>query len=388
MLVFPGADIAAAMGGGVETRTVTASGAVLFARRERPILVPRTDLRRQRDALAFFGNSPSRRVAGEASLWFGRWLGLGFPTVTVLLPAAWEERFGVDLTSASIYCGSSGPLQKITIRLPPLQADRTAVVVKVALRASADEAVAREAANLRWLSSKGLGVISHVPHLLDAGYMTSGRRYLATVAMAQAGRVASVKLSCRHADFLTSLARVSRIDVPWQSGPAMSRSTKRLEALASKASQRSACTILGAALRQVANQLQSRHIPHTMSHGDFTRFNIRDSGKQFVIFDWEYAQNAANPLADILHYAVAQRDDRTALAGFKMAVETSTQFAASTFEGWSPNRQDIKALAVHALVDTLLSYAVVDGCFNEHSFIVRRFLRLIEDREAWGASCR
>jgi hypothetical protein len=181
------------------------------------------------------------------------------------------------------------------------------------------------------------------------------------------------------------MARATRANPQWEQGPAMARTRKRLNELPAQALPFGVRDMLQAALAGVETQLGGKLVPHTLAHGDFTRFNIRQRGETFVVFDWEYAQDGANPIADVLHFSLSQPGYINALSMLQVGLTQAARFASQAFDDWSPTSKDLAALAVHLLIDTLLFSAAADGCLEMRSFIVRRYLRLVQ---AWQSWCR
>lgn len=379
--MFPGSEIAAALRCGPDEAAIDIAGAVLFATRERSVFVPRHDRARQAYALGFFSTNARRRIVGALQLQAWRWTGVGLRTARLSLPAQWRDRFDANLAAASLYSGSPGPLQKISVLLPPRLENGIAHLVKVALRPTADDTIAREAHCLLGLARAGADVRRHVPELVADGMLASGRRYLVTTVIG--GRRGSAQLHDEYMRFLQSLAEATQADTEWQQGEALRHTRQCLRQLDADAIPNDMRESLEDCLNLTAEQLHGKRIPHTLMHGDFTRFNICHDERGFVVFDWEYSRSQCNPIADVLHYTLSRRMILSARWAMHDAIADAARFSELAFVAWRPSRRDLAALALHALVDTIALYATADGHLNTRSFLVRRYLGLINSRRSW-----
>lgn len=379
--MFPDAEVAAALQCAPGQAVIHVPGRVLFATRERSVFVPSASPIRQDEALGFFSNNARRRIAGALQLRIWRWTGVGLRPAQLSLPEEWRDRFDAELEAASLYCGSPGPLQKLSLLLPARREGGVPRVIKVALRPSADETIAREAQCLAHLADAGAEVRGHVPAFIAEGVLPSGRRYVVTTA--SSGRRGCATLRDVYMHFLKSMAQATRTDMRWEHGNALSHTREQLRALGVHAIPAAIRGSLEQALEATEAQLRGKRIPHTLMHGDFTRFNICQGNDSFIVFDWEYSRTRCNPIADALHYRLSRRRTTGAKQTLQGAVADAARFVDLTFEDWRPTERDLAALALHALVDTLVFYTAADGRLNTRSFLVRRYLALIDSRQTW-----
>lgn len=381
MNYFPRSELLAAVSDPRLHDTVRVPGVVVFGGRPRPIFLSDAAPKRQRQMLAFFANSRRRFWAGAVSLQLGRKAAGNQSRVDLHLPAQWQRSFSCDLSSVALYCGSPGPLQKVTL-LIPAEKGRPGIIVKISLRATADEMVANESKVLETFQELPATLRARLPGLVDQGLLTSGRRYLATVVGDGAVIAAEQFPDC--ANFLRELGCASRVDHPWSSGPAM-RATRHALTRAQGSTMTDAVhDLLNRALDRVDRQLRSSEVPHVLAHGDFTRFNIRSDGGRFCVFDWEYSRRGANPIADVLHFYVSQPGSWSALTVMHHTLAVAEQMLADTYEGWVPSPRDLAALAMHSLVDTMTFYSNAGTPLDLDSFLVRRYLGLITAADQWG----
>lgn len=379
--MFPAAEIAAALSGAFDGGLVAVPGAVVFAGRERSVFLPNAEQALQLQALRFFTNSPLRRMAGAVVLRVWRVTGLNARSAKLELPAQWRDEFDADLGAAALYAGSPGPLQKATLLLPPRRRGGAFHLVKLALKPSADVSIAREADCLAKLAETGEAIRRHVPSLMAQGSFPSGRRYLVTTA--HAGRRGRWTLCDEYIAFLHAVGQATREDLVWEQGHAILHTRQQLRALGGEAMTPRSQSALWEALDSADAQLLGKRIPHTLMHGDFTRFNISESSSGFVVYDWEYSRPGCNPIADALHYRLSQERPGGAVSAMRSALTDARRFANAALESWHPTQEDISALALHALVDTISFYAVTDGYLNTDSRLMRRYVELIESKRSW-----
>lgn len=382
MSYFPGSDLLAALSGSGPDDTLLVPGLVLFPGRPRPIFLSDALPDRQRQMLAFFTNSRRRFLAGALSLRMGRAIGATLSRIELPLPSHWQSSLHCDLAPLALYCGSPGPLQKVTLLMPSAAQGGSGVVVKVSLRPTADEAVGNESTIIESLGDLPETLRSSLPRLIDLGQLPSGRRYLATVAAG--GQVIGADQFPACAPFLRDLGRSTRVDHPWGNGPAMLATRAALERARGRTMVAAVYDLLSRALDRVDTQLGSATVPHVLAHGDFTRFNIRGDSARYSVFDWEYARHGANPIADVMHFHLSQPGGWSPLTVMHHTLAVAEHMIAGAYEGWEPSARDLAALALHTLVDTMTFYSNAGAPLDLESFVVRRYLGLIGASAQWG----
>ncbi len=369
--------ILAALVPAVPTATERVSGTVLFAQRARALFVADVGLARQARAIRFFFGRPAKRWLALAAAATRRVRRPGASRITLPLPANWARQWGVRTDCAAVYCGSPGALQKATIYLQAATPGQPAVVVKMALTAAADEAVAREARTLQQLSRLPSTIGSHVPVLCGHGTLDSGRAFLATTALA--GEAGGSRMRPALEAFLAELAAATRRDFVWNESPARARThallQRALEVVGADGRQQ--LEEVARAMARLDQSLDAQRVPLVLAHGDLTAANVRWQGTRLAVFDWEYAQADANPLTDWLHYPIGVGASGDAPRAFASAKQKLHESIDRALPGWNPSATTLEALSTYVLIDTLLFYAVVDQGLDLNAPATRRLLHLI-----------
>ena len=358
---------------------------VLFARRRQTLLVPAGDARRAHAAVTFFVANPVWRGLGHLMLLLDRWL----PRARLLPAARWEDfparlLFGAAAergSACAVLCGSPGPLQKITI-LCPSQGDAPAQVAKVALRATADDAVALEE---HWLRELGDApeVAPFLPRLNEAGALACGRRFVAMSALPP-GHPA-FHFGDPHRRFLAAMGSVGRGIGAWSTTDSFRKLRARAVALA-PVLQAPYDGLINASLDDVESRIGARALPSCLAHGDFAPWNVRVEGRDLFVFDWEYAHAGANPLQDYFHFHLMSRlaRHRPIAPRYMLEVIREARVHARTVLGTrSGVAEAADALAVHYLLDVITFYTEADQSLDPQHPVLRAYLRLLEERAQW-----
>lgn len=356
---------------------------VMYAWRPQPLLLPADDPAQARAALAFFVRSRGWRAWGRLLLALDRWMpdaGLlpevrpdHFPTATI---------FGAgDYRATALYCGSPGPLQKLTVLGCGPDG---ALVAKIALHPSADNAVAREAHWLRVLGAAP-ATAEFLPRIVNDGVLKGGRRFVVMSALMDAG--AGYRFERRHRDFLAVLAERGRSE-RWTVVPAVMRLRDRLRTVRGVLND-SHRRLLEAALDEVELALAGQPLPACVIHGDFAPWNVRLTPGRLFVFDWEYAQAHGNPLQDYLHFHLMPRvlqPRRWRIGpGFMRGLLTcAAGHADDVFGDGSGVADAAGALAVHYLLDTVTFYVEASGYMDARHPVMRAYLQLLENRRYWA----
>jgi hypothetical protein len=310
------------------------------------------------------------------------------PRLSLLPRACWEDfparsLFGamtVRDPACAVLCGSPGPLQKVTILHTP-HGDAPARVAKVALRESADEAVAIEEFWLRELNAAPR-LAPFVPRLTAAGALSGGRRYVAMSALP--GNDASDSFGPAHRGFLIALAGVGTSVSPWCDAPSFQRLRARVASLGPLLGDERG--LVEAALMEIERRIGGRRLPACPAHGDFAPWNLRIEAGQLRVFDWEYAQAGANPLQDFFHFhligrvARGKQFDAFALAALLPA---AAAHGREVFGAAGGVDRAAGALALHYLLDVITFYTEADGCLQARHPVLRAYLGLLARRDAW-----
>lgn len=355
---------------------------VLFAGRPRALLVPARDARGAHAAVSFFVSSPLRRLMGHAMLLADRWLPLnllprvrweGFPARALFGGAAREG-------ACAVLCGSPGPLQKVTVLHPP-QGDAPARVAKVALRASADAAVAVEERWLRQLNAAPV-LAPYVPRLTAAGELAGGRRYVAMDALD--GEDAAPVFGEAQRRFLAALAATGCVKLPWAQAPSMRTLLERVRGQAGLYGRWR--DVIEASLAEVEGRIGGMVLPACLAHGDFAPWNLRVDGERLRVFDWEYAHAGASPLHDFFHFHLVPevlRGRELDVAALCSLLPRAAAHGRAVFGAASGVDQAAPALAAQYLLEVVTFYTAADRELKAEHPVLRVYLELLARRGLW-----
>lgn len=355
---------------------------VLYARRRQPLLVP-LDIAQARNAIAFFISNPWLRAWGNLLLTLDQWM-----PRTLLLSKVKLEQFPThllfdasDLTETALYCGNPGPLQKLTMYCPGRDG-APGRVVKIAMHASADNAIALEA---HWLGTLGNSeqTANFLPRLLQQGTLPYGRRFLAMQALPQG--LPAAQFGELHRDFLKVLAGHAAPLTAWNATAAYARLEQRLSIVLPLVSPQHR-RLLQTAFDEIGESIGTHQLPSCLAHADFVPWNLRLTQNQLYVFDWEYAEASGNPLQDFLHFHLLPRalrrwPLRTALMP-KLLVQ-ACDHANRVFGADSGVAAACGALTLHYLLDTITFYTAASGHLDLKHPVLRTYLRLLAKRAAW-----
>lgn len=368
-----------------ETAAAPLRWKVMYARRAQPLLLPAADRTQALAAVGFFVRKRSWRGWARLLLLLDRWL-----PEAGLLPGVRLDHFplatlfGADGCAAiALYCGSPGPLQKLTV-LCRGAAGEGAQVAKIALRATADGAIAHEAHWLRVLGASA-DTAAFLPRFCSAGELPGGRRFVVMSGLPDG--VPGKHFERRHRDFLALLAQRSRTERATLM-PAVTRLRERLHAVRGLLNDAHR-DLLDAVQDEVETVLAHQPLPACLVHGDFAPWNIRLTPERLFVFDWEYAQAHGNPLQDYLHFhlmpRVLQARRWLVRPGFMRALlAESGAHARDLFGADSGVAEAAGTLAAHYLLDTVTFYVEASGYMDARHPVMRAYLHLLEKRRRWA----
>lgn len=295
----------------LSSRSSSFSWTVLFASRDRALLVPEGSLSSLIGVVRFVYRKPWQRLGAVLQLWFSRLLPFPFfpqirlnssslATLVHHIHGSPIDSLDVATCRPIIQFGSKGPLQKAM--MISHGRDNLAVFTKIALQPDADARILHECTWLRRLSFMP-DLAEYVPVVVANGQLHSGREYLAMQAALAATQMAT--FSRRHALFLERIAAISRTKVLWP----QSQIRKRLEGFVQCIFEQGWMSDEPCFFRsweQIDHELQSEYVEQNIVHGDFTPWNIISSDTSLIVLDWEYAQEHGNPLSDYCHFHLMQ----------------------------------------------------------------------------------
>jgi hypothetical protein len=245
------------------------------------------------------------RVAGrmlQLAATFGCANRIGFGNLVVAVKGSYEPTPGSAWVAkranscVAVSLGVPGYLRKATLRVCD-QRGRVEGFLKVALGAGANPRVAHEAATLE--ETKELEFdIPLAPRLLDSG--THGA-YAWLLQSPLAGVRSPDQIDDAHVEFLSKLASSTKTTRSGDNLPTLHRSRKHLDSLTGVVDG-SWLSTMNELQQALSAKLAGRDVPCSMSHGDFTPWNLSTSESGLSAFDWEFADREAPVLADLIHF--------------------------------------------------------------------------------------
>jgi len=277
----------------------------------------------------------------------------------------------------AIQFGSNGPLQKVMV----LGCDDSGSwqVVKLALRASADERIVAEAACLRQIAAYP-ELAAHVPLVSHTGTTPSGRPFFTMGAVI--GEPAARKFGPQHIALLRSIARADFHMGTWQESVSFQNIEARLPTLVARCSDD--LDVLRAGWSAGCQAVVGQRMPLCLNHGDFTAWNLLQTEAGLLALDWEYAQIRANPLADFFHFHLISTalDGSLRKGGVKRdeLLSSARQHASEIFGDESPPvLTHALPLLLFYLVDTVSFYAKESGGIDRNDPVVDAYLQFIAE---------
>lgn len=373
---------------------------VLFAGQS-PLLVPATDLRFSRAALAFFHGDPAevRRARGRLYLRAG----LRFP------PALHDLSFEGFLTPAHLglndfdEAGAGTAVTRIAVQCGDL--DRPAVATLLLHASSGRKALARlalgEGANAT-LASEGTwlrqlaawpALLPHLPTLRGEGLLPRGLRYLVMAADPLPDRPAEpgARLATAAKSFLQLLGRTAPVESLWPASRLRQTVRQRLQRIEPRVGP-GLLLQLGGWLAEVDRLIGDRGLPFPLVHGDFLPHRLRlDEEGPLTVLDWSEAGTDGNPVGDYLHFHLypltAGRDD---IGPDVMAdlLGRAVLFLAETHPGLRASPRLVAALVMHYLLDRVTACMAADGGMDSRRPVIRKYMKCLTGRHAWFPAAR
>lgn len=358
---------------------------VLFGRRRRPLLLPVGRYAVQQACLSHF-------VGTRRATWLASTLlrASALRPLSGLLPQVCLHNGHPRLMPTPAFQGSAhvalqigtpGPYQKASA-LYVREDGRPLALVKTAMTPSADLMVDAEAGWLEALAGvRALG--GRVPRLLGAGETDEGRRYL-SVSVAPSTQM-EFAFARAHATFLAALGH-ARLDTVAFGDSLCARALRDKIDQLHEILPEGRRAVLGEAIEDCHARLDGYAGPMVVAHGDFAPWNTRIQGQELFVFDWEYAQEGANPLMDVLHYLLMPHAVQRWGVGQRhltMALRCAQDFARETYPQWHWAARTVTALALAYFLEVLLHYAVASGRFETRDPVVASYWHLVHRRASW-----
>lgn len=360
-----------------------------------PLLVPASDLRFARAALAFFHGDPAevRRARGRLYLRAGLRLPLARPDLIFddfLSPAHLGlDGFHPDTTRIAVQGGDPAdpPVATLLLQTPT---DRA--LVRLALDDGANALIATEGTWLKQLAAWP-ALLPHLPSLLGEGLLPRGLRYLSLAADRLPGRLAEPgpRLGPAARSFLQLLGRTAPREAMWPACRLRHTVRQRLQRIEPRVGP-GLLLQLGGWLAEVDRAIGDRCLPFPLVHGDFLPRSLRlDGDGALTVLDWSQAGTDGNPIGDYLHFHLhpqtAGRDD---IGPESMAdlLGRAVLFLAETHPGLRASPRLVAALVMHYLLDVVTACMVADGGMESRRPVIRKYMKCLTGRHAWFPAAR
>ncbi|MBI3897917.1 MAG: aminoglycoside phosphotransferase family protein [Gammaproteobacteria bacterium] len=358
----------------------------LFSDKPRSLMVPSRGPGVQRSSVKFFISNPLSRLYAQTMLQANRWWPKAqlLPEMTlppVSGPTLLDELPLPANTQLAFLIGTPGPYQKAAMLIMS-DGGTPLALVKIALKESADDMVARET---RWLCELGQQerLRGKTPRLLAHGSVRSGRGYLA--ASVAPGCAVASGFTSAHAAFLTELSRVRVMTGRFADSPACRYLLDSLAQLRSILSE-SMASLLADSLSDCSQRLAHWHGPFVLAHGDFAPWNVRLHDAGIFVFDWEYAAEGALPLRDVCHFFLAPlavTGRGISLTQLKTALDRAQALALHAYPEFHWPRPIVAAHCLGYLLHTVLFYGESRGRVLENHPVIKSYCRLMQERAQW-----
>ncbi|MCW5604556.1 MAG: hypothetical protein KIT18_08435 [Burkholderiales bacterium] len=363
---------------------------VLFGAKPRPLLIPAMPYRFQERCLDYFiADNHLKSIYAKALLRVHSLIpGAG------LLPEFRLPQSGVaavacgfpfrDPSVAAIQIGSPGPYQKASALLMS-ECGRPLALVKMAMVRSADHKISVEAGWLKRLAGIA-DVADRVPRLLAEGTAANGRRYL--VSTLAPDTATTDAFTPAHAGFLRALGHACLETMNFRESPCFRSLEQTLAQMESRMTHEQGMS-LQAALRDCGTPLCGFSTPFVIAQGDFAPWNIRLHRQRIFVFDWEYAREGANPLADVFNYLLMRRAVSGHVIGVRRlatVMRRAEEIAIQFYPGrkWRP--QVISALLLAYLLEVLLGYSRSVRRLELRHPVIACYWDLVRRRREWMAA--
>lgn len=361
---------------------------VVYSKRKQALLVP-LDMQQAHQAVSFFIHNPALAYWGHLVIKLDHY----FPLLH-LLPVVEFENFPLNalfdvaatdaarqLQGISIFCGSPGALQKLTIHCADA-AGGLGMVAKVAVRATANAAIQKES---HWLEklSYSTATARFLPKLLQHSVLKDQRHYLTMKSLPKG--ISAKTFGAAHHAFLRALAQQKPVFTEWKDSQAHFRLKSRIDTLSSIVDHD--ILLFWQVLVSEIEQLTARSVlPNLMIHGDFAPWNLRQIDADLYVFDWEYAQTHGNPLHDFLHFHLIQQAvKRGDLSNAIMSdlLKQTANYADKQYGRDTGVAKACGALTLHYLLETITFYAEASGYLDQNHPVLRSYIKMLQQRAQW-----
>jgi hypothetical protein len=361
---------------------------VIYSKRKQALLVP-LDMQQAHKAVSFFIHNPILAYWGHILIKLDYYFPLlhllpivefeNFPLNTLFGTTAADT--AIALQGIAIFCGSPGPLQKITIHCPDTLGG-LGKVAKVAVHETANEAIKKESHWLEKLSYSAT-IARFLPQLLQHSVLNDQHHCLTMMSLPEG--VSPKSFGIAHHAFLRALAQQKPVFSEWNESEAHLRLKRRIHTLSPIVSDD--VSMLWQEVVSEIEQLTARTIlPNFMIHGDFATWNLRQIDADLFVFDWEYAQTHGNPLQDFLHFhLIPQALKHGALSNTVMSalLKQTVAYADNQYGKDAGVGKATGPLTLHYLLDTITFYAEASGSLDDKHPVLHSYSKMLQQRKQW-----
>jgi hypothetical protein len=361
---------------------------VIYSERKQALLVP-IDMQQAHNAVNFFIHNPILAYWGHLLIKLDHYLPLlhllpgvefkNFPLNTLFATNGSES--DINARGIAIFCGSPGPLQKITIHCPDA-AGGLGKVAKVAVHETANEAIQKESHWLEKLSYSAT-ISRFLPQLLQHSVLKHERHCLTMKSLAEG--ISPRTFGIAHHTFLRALAQQKPVFSEWKDSEAHLRLKRRIDALSAIVGDD--VVMFWQEVVSEIEQLTARAIlPNFMIHGDFATWNLRQIDADLFVFDWEYAQTHGNPLQDFLHFHLipqALKPGELTSASMSALLKQTVAYADNQYGKDAGVSKASGPLTLHYLLDTITFYVESSGYLEDKHPVLHSYSKMLQQRTQW-----
>lgn len=215
------------------------------------------------------------------------------PELRSLFDGLFDDLPGGEV-ECSIFGGTPGPHRKVVMQL--YRGREVLAYCKITDNPAVAELFDAEAGNLRHLHDRG---VSRIPRVLACGEV-HGLSVFCQSNVSDVKRT-TVTLTDRHCAFLTDLRCRTAIRMPFEDTD-YHATLLRLRSDAERVDDGRLRDAVLDAIDLVNGWYGGRTVNFGFYHGDFTPWNIADTGEHIAVFDFEYAKRTYPPYLDACHF--------------------------------------------------------------------------------------
>lgn len=206
-----------------------------------------------------------------------------------------REVLGRQDLAFAISLGTPGPHRKLVVQI--LTSDGEILgYAKVGRDDATNALVQNEVRALQVLAATSLQALA-VPRVLHSGWW--GRHFLCVLSALEGVQDRAPRtLTSLHLAALKELRGVQTVWLPLEETPFWGTLSQRVQQVDSTYHR----SVLEQGMVKAAAWVGRTPLPFHFCHGDFTPWNMKQSGKKLFVLDWEYASEAGLSAWDLFHF--------------------------------------------------------------------------------------